>query len=63
VGRQSDRPLERAAEVRRRQPDNSRERAYLQPGAEMSIDIFSDVRELFLHRIALFEITQAMAGG
>jgi hypothetical protein len=62
VGRQADRPLERAAEVRRRQPDNSCERAYIQPGAEMSIDIFSDVRELFLHRIALFEITQAMAG-
>jgi hypothetical protein len=28
----------------------------------MGIDVFSDVRECFVHRIALFEVTQAMAG-
>ena len=63
VGRYADCLLERSAEVRRRQPDNTRERAYIQPGAEMGIDIFSDVREFFVHRIALFEVTQAIAGG
>ena len=63
VGRHADRLLERSAEVRRRQPDDACERAYIQPGAEMGIDIFSDVREFFVHRIALFEVTQAIAGG
>jgi hypothetical protein len=62
VGRHADRLLERSAEVRRRQPDDSRQRVNIQPGAQMCINVFSDVRECFAHRIALFLVTQAMAG-
>jgi len=55
VRRDADCLLEHPAELRRREPDDSCERMYIQLGAQMFIDVFSDVRECFVHRIALFD--------